>query len=220
MDRRAHNAPVLAVHVDVRPPPGVSIDTPLLLPWPGHSAQPVNTGQCSVCGQPAPLSVVPSGSNLVARVPAECGSSRFQCGSKVVSAGSSVVPGGSSVVPVWFQCGSKVVPAKSVPVWFQVVPLSQVVPVTNPVSRTVARGSRSGQVVPSGSSVVPAGSSVVPGGSKVVPSGSDESKVVPAGSNQGDQFQVTVVPRRFHWQPGSVLPVRGWFPPPSSAKRA
>ena len=28
---RAHNAPVLAVHVDVRPPPGVSIDTPLLL---------------------------------------------------------------------------------------------------------------------------------------------------------------------------------------------
>ena len=26
---RAHNAPVLAVHVDVRPPPGVSIDTPL-----------------------------------------------------------------------------------------------------------------------------------------------------------------------------------------------
>ena len=28
---RAHSAPVLAVHVDVRPPPGVSIDTPLLL---------------------------------------------------------------------------------------------------------------------------------------------------------------------------------------------
>ena len=28
---RAHNAPVLAVHVDVRAPPGVSIDTPLLL---------------------------------------------------------------------------------------------------------------------------------------------------------------------------------------------
>ena len=28
---RAHNAPVLAVHVDVRPPPGVSIDTPLIL---------------------------------------------------------------------------------------------------------------------------------------------------------------------------------------------
>ena len=29
--RPGHNAPVLAVHVDVRPPPGVSIDTPLLL---------------------------------------------------------------------------------------------------------------------------------------------------------------------------------------------
>ena len=28
---RAHNAPVLAVHVDVRPPPGVSIDSPLFL---------------------------------------------------------------------------------------------------------------------------------------------------------------------------------------------
>ena len=28
---RAHSAPVPAVHVDVRPPPGVSIDTPLLL---------------------------------------------------------------------------------------------------------------------------------------------------------------------------------------------
>ena len=28
---RAHNAPVLAVHIDVRPPPGVSIDTPLVL---------------------------------------------------------------------------------------------------------------------------------------------------------------------------------------------